>query len=205
MRLTYFIFILKEHNLGKMKYIIVGLHGSGKQEIMNELEEAGLPVGRLFTNGDLNDDRYTFFSDQEVRTIFENNAYIFIKELGEMNNVYEGLSFREFDDRSIFALTPDQFLAIPHKAINEEICIIWLDGTTAARRNRYISEKRNYAWNEEEDRERRNISEFINMIYNFPKSHLLYFHNEVPSRVAAIVEALIRHEDLIPLFTNKFE
>lgn len=188
-----------------MKFFIVGLHASGKQEIMDSLRDAGLPTGRLFTNGDLSDGRYEFLSDQDVRTIFENNSYIFIKETGNHNNVFEGMSFHEFDSKKVFALTPDQFLAIPHKALNDEICIIWLDGTTAQRRSRYLEERRNYTWSEEEERETLCLTDFVQSVYSFPHSRVMYFFNEVPARVAAIIEAMIRHEDLIDTFTNNYK
>ena len=52
--------------------------------------------------------------------------------------------------------------------------------------------------------EKSNMSDFIKNIYNFPKSHLIYFFNEDPQRVAAIIYALVKHPDLLPIFEKKF-
>lgn len=189
-----------------MKYIIVGLHGSGKQEVMNTLEKAGVECGRLFTNADLADDRYEFFTDGDVRTIFENKAYVFIKELDTNSKIrcFEGLSFYEFDNKSVFALSPDQFIAIPAVPLRDEVCFIWMDNNVANRTTRYKDERRSYDWNAQETVEKGALADFIKGIYSFPNSHLLYFYNEDPQRVAAIVYALVKHEDLLPFFEKKF-
>ena len=35
-----------------MKYIIIGMHSSGKQEVADHLEKLGISCGRLFSNVD---------------------------------------------------------------------------------------------------------------------------------------------------------
>ena len=187
-----------------MKFIIVGLHCSGKQEVMDTLSKDGINCGRLFTNADLADDRYDFFTDDDIRSIFENNAYIFIRDVAYNSNCYEGLSFYEFDNKDVFALTPDQFISIPNVPLKDEVCIVWLDANKASRYNRYKLEKRSYNWNEEEALETRDMAEFVKYIYNFPNSHMLYFNNEDPQRVAGIVYALVKYPDLLPILEKKF-
>ena len=189
-----------------MKYIIVGLHSSGKQEVLDALTKDGIECGRLFTNADLSDPRYDFYTDEDVRTIFENNAYVFIKDLGTSSkiNCYEGLSLNEFDYNDVFALTPDQFNSIPLVPLKDEVCFIWMDCNDSARRTRYQEEKRQYNFNKQDKVEKTRLSDFIKNIYNFPKSHLLYFFNEDPQRVAAIVYALVKHPELLSIFEKKF-
>ena len=91
-----------------MKFIIVGLHASGKQEVLDALEQKGVNCGRLFSNIEeadstiYNSYNYELYSTSEVRNIFENNAYIFLHALESSASInaykyYEGLSFYEFD------------------------------------------------------------------------------------------------------------
>lgn len=190
-----------------MKYIIVGLHSSGKQEVIDTLQEEGISCGRLFTNADLIDDRYDFFTDDDIRDIFENKAYIFIKELEteSMINCYEGLSFYEFDNNDVFAMSPDQVNAIPSQSLRDEVCFIWMDCSDTQRLNRYKEEKRSYNWSKQEEIEKRNINDFIKNIYNTQRSHLLYFVNEDPQRVAAIIYSLVKYPDLLTIFEKKYK
>lgn len=189
-----------------MKYIIVGLHSTGKQEVLDALAKDGIECGRLFTNADLSDPRYDFYTDEDVRTIFENNAYVFIKELCTTSkiNCYEGLSLNEFDYKDVFALTPDQFNAIPLVPLSDDVCFIWMDSNDTSRRTRYMEEKRSYNFNQQDKVEKERLSDFIKNIYSFPKSHILYFFNEDPQRVAAIIYALVKHPELLPIFEKKF-
>ena len=189
-----------------MKYFIIGLHASGKQEVLDALTKEGIECGRLFTNADLSDPRYDFYTDDDVREIFENKAYVFIKDLGATSkiNCYEGLTLNEFDYKDVFALTPDQFNAIPLVPLNDEICFVWMDGNDSNRRLRHTEEKRNYNFNEQDIIEKNRLNDFIKNIYSFPKSHLIYFSNEDPQRVSAIVYALVKHPDLLPIFEKKF-
>jgi len=189
-----------------MKYIIVGLHSSGKQEAMDALNKEGIKCGHLFTNTDLADDRYDFFTDNDIRDIFENKAYVFLKELEADSKIrcYEGLSLYEFDNNDVFSLSPDQFNAIPMTHLRDDVCFVWLDNNEANRKQRYNDERRSYNWMQQDQIEKRCIGDFIKNIYNFPKSHMLYFFNEDPQRVAAIIYALIKDPELLPLFEKKF-
>ena len=97
-----------------MKYIAVGMHSSGKQELFDLLTKQQIKCGKLFSNATINDIRYDFFTDKDVLSIFENKAYMFIKEQDEFSREsYEGLSLYEYDNNDVFILSPSQFVAIP--------------------------------------------------------------------------------------------
>ena len=79
-----------------MKYIIIGMHCSGKQEVADILENNGVRCGRLFTNLDnpstpniYNGSNYEQYTTKDINEVFENNAYIFMQEFtfGEESNV----------------------------------------------------------------------------------------------------------------------
>ena len=76
-----------------MKYFIIGLHASGKQEIIDMLRELGISCGKLFSNMEepspniYNSLNYELYSNKDVMDIFENNAYVFIQEM--KGNQYE--------------------------------------------------------------------------------------------------------------------
>lgn len=200
-----------------MKYFIVGLHASGKQEIVSELEKLGVKCGKNFTNCDFltdeiyNSKNYEQYSIMDINNVFENDAYIFMHELpdaGKMNFTahrwYEGLSKYAFDQNDVFILSPDQLLEITPKAINEEVCFVWLDNNKANRSNRYHNEKRLYNFNTRDEIERKDLGSFIKSIYSFNNSHILYFTNEEPVRVATIIYTLIKHPDMFELYTETF-
>lgn len=200
-----------------MKYFIVGLHASGKQEILNTLEGLGAKCGRLFSNIENPDDtiynvkNYEFYTNQDINDVFENNAYVFIQEL-PLNHMcfrsdykyYEGLSKYSFDQNQIFVLSPDQLLAIPPSTINEPICLVWVDNTKNNRSTRYHSEKRNYNYIERDKYERRDLGAFVKAVYSFNNSKLLYFNDEDPGRVAAIIYNTIVNPESLDLFTKYF-
>ena len=62
-----------------MKFFIVGLHSSGKQEVMDILEKHGINCGHLFSNIDTpkseiyNSYNYELYSTMDINEIFENN------------------------------------------------------------------------------------------------------------------------------------
>ena len=135
-----------------MKFLIVGLHSSGKQEVLDTLTEMGIKCGRLFSNLDnpspdiYNSFNYDIFTTKEVNEIFENNAYIFINELDRSSNVnsykyFEGLTKYEFDNNDVFALSPDQLLHISPNAIKDDICFVWMDNDKEDRILKYRREK----------------------------------------------------------------
>jgi hypothetical protein len=201
-----------------MKYIIIGMHSSGKQEVADILEQMGISCGRLFTNMDspsskiYNGLNYELYTTRDVLEIFENNAYIFIQEFPEIeslyvsnnNTWYEGLTKYEFDNNEVFILSPDQLMAISPTSIKEDVCFVWLDNPKQARLNRYYSEKRSYSFSARENIEKGDASSFVSLLYDFNKSKVLYFTNEEPCRIAAIIYSLIKHPDLLPVYTESF-
>lgn len=144
------------------------------------------------------------YSDEEIKELFENNAYVFYKDITILNNKYEGLSLYEFDRKQVFALSPDQFLSIPNKPLDEELVIVWLDNNKLDRQNRFKQENRLYNFKDRDSIEKLNEDDFIANIYNFPKSNTLYFCNEDPQRVAAIIYSISTHPDLLDVFARKF-
>lgn len=198
-----------------MKFFIVGFHGSGKQEVLDILDKYNVKCGRLFSNIDepsteiYNSYNYDLFTTSEVNEIFENNAYIFINELDGYSHVssykyYEGLTKYEFDNNEVFVLSPNQLLQISPNAIKEDVCFIWMDNNKEDRLNRYKNEKRTYIFTDREIIERRDINAFVKTLYGFDNSKLLYFVGEEPCRVAAIVYSLIKHPDLMKIFTEYY-
>ena len=77
-----------------MKYVIIGMHCSGKQEVVDILENNNIRCGRLFTNYDnttspnvYNGANYELYSDKDINGVFENNAYIFMHEFPFTNDL----------------------------------------------------------------------------------------------------------------------
>jgi len=48
------------------------------------------------------------------------------------------------------------------------------------------------------------MNDFVTNIYSFPNSKLIYFYNEEPSRVSAILYALYKDNSLVDEFSKKF-
>ena len=189
-----------------MKYVIVGMHGSGKKELFNMLNDNNIKCGMIFANKEVEDPRYEVFSDEEIGELFENKAYIFIKELDEFEkNGYEGITLYEYDTNDVFILSPDQFVSIPVQTFNEDVCLIWLDDCKTARRQRYKDEQRKNDFSQRETYERRDIDEFVKTIYNNRAFHILYFTNEDIQRVSSIVEACVKYPDLVNIFEKTFK
>lgn len=199
-----------------MKYIIVGLHSSGKQKVADILSSWGDRCGKIFSNlpkpSDMiyNSTNYESFESKDVYDIFENNAYIFLQEIYtnslyfHVDKYYEGLSKYSFDNNDIFILSPDQLLNIPPNVIKEDICFVWLDNTEQNRLNRYIDEDRKYNFAERDEYEKKDIGAFMKYMYTFNKSAVIYFNNEEPSRIAAIIHSLLIHPDLYDIFIKNF-
>lgn len=189
-----------------MKYFIVGMHCSGKQELFDILNKQNISCGRLFSNININSFIYEYFTDEEVTEIFENKAYVFIKEVNEYSrNSYEGLSLYEYDNKDVFFLTPTQFVAIPKQYFNEDICLIWLDDSKNVRKIRFDEQNRNYDFSEQEEYERRDLDEFLKIIYNNKNFHVLYFTNEEISRVSSVVYSCVKYPDLVNNFEKTYK
>lgn len=197
-----------------MKFFIVGLHSSGKQEIIDILEDYGVKCGRLFSNLDIqsseiyNSYNYELYDNTDVHNIFENNAYIFINELDGQSCIssykyYEGLSKYEFDNNDVFCLSPDQLLNVSKNNIKDDICFIWVDNNREYRLNRYKREKRAYNFSEREEKERHDINEFVKVLYSY-NAGVLYFVNEEPGRIASIIYSIIKHPELKGVFEKHY-
>lgn len=199
-----------------MKFFLVGRHSSGKVEILNILKNKGIKCGKNFSNAEnmsnkiYNYNEYEFYNNKDINEIFENNAYIFIKEHQDTNlknsyKYYEGLSKYNFDKNEIFVLSPDQFLALNINNIKDRICIIWLDNTKINRYSRFQSEKQIYDFDGRENIESSNLSEFVENLYNFPNSDIIYFSNEEPNRIAVIIYSIIKYPELYDLYIENFK
>lgn len=204
-----------------MKYIIIGMHGSGKHEVADILENNGIRCGRLFTNLDnsaafnvYNGANYEQYSSKDINDIFENNAYIFMQEFpfGDQSinpvlsacKYYEGLSLYEFENNDVFIMSPDQLFAISPTSIKDNITFIWMDNPKKERLNRYHAERRSYNFYSREEVELKDANSFVKFLYGFENSNVLYFTSEEPGRVAAIIYSLIQYPDLLPVYTEAF-
>lgn len=193
-----------------MKYFIVGLHGSGKREITDLLEKLGVKCGKNFSDIDEPSEKvygsldYELYTTKEVNELFENNAYIFLHRCEyDGLSFYEGLTQYEFENNDVFVLSPDQLVDVSFTNIKEPYCFIWIDDTRATRLNRHKYECRSYNFNKREEIESKNINYFINLLYSSDVP-VLYFNNEETNRIASIVYALIKHEDLLDIFSQTF-
>lgn len=203
-----------------MKYFIIGMHGSGKREVADILENNGIRCGRLFTNMDnlsassvYNGLNYEQYTTKDINEIFENNAYIFMHEFPFVDHLtspfstykcYEGLSLYEFDNNDVFVISPDQLFIINPSSIKDDITFIWMDNTKKERLNRYYTEKRSYNFYNREEIESKDSNYFVKLLYNFDNSRVIYFTSEDPARVAAIIYSVIKHPDLLPIYTEAF-
>lgn len=193
-----------------MKYFIVGLHGSGKREITDLLEKLGVRCGKNFSDIEEPSEKvygsldYELYTTKEVNELFENNAYIFLHRCEyDGLSFYEGLTRYEFENNDVFVLSPDQLVDVSFTNIKEPYCFIWIDDTRATRLNRHKYECRSYNFNKREEIESKNINYFINLLYSSDVP-VLYFNNEETNRIASIVYALIKHEDLLDIFSQTF-
>lgn len=200
-----------------MKFFITGLHSSGKQEVLDILSSWGVKCGKNFTNMEnmpdsvYNFNNYEMFNNDDVNSVFENEAYIFIQEHPQshlspnIGRYYEGLSKYEFDQNDVFVLSPDQLLAIVPNSIKDDICFIWMDNTKDDRSSRYYNEKRQYNYHERDNYEKRDLNSYVKSLYSFNNSNIIYFKDEVPTRVATIINIMIKHPDTINDFVNNFD
>lgn len=188
-----------------MKCIVVGMHCSGKQELFDILTKQNVKCGKLFSNSTINDIRYDFFTDKDVLGIFENRAYMFIKELEEYSREsYEGLSLYEYDNNDVFILSPSQFMSIPIQMFNDDVCLVWMDNSKNNRKERFDEERRSYTFLEVENAEQREMPDFIKTIYGNKKFHVIYFSNEDIGRISSVVYALTKYNDLVENFEKTF-
>ena len=183
-----------------MKFFVVGLHGSGKSDIVDILERKGINCGHIFSDittpkdNIYNSYNYELYTTKDVNEVFENDAYLFVKEckVGDQK-FYEGLSRYTFENNDVFVLSPDQLLSTSFNNIDEDICFVWVDNTRSNRYNKYLEDRKSYNFKERELLESEDLSTFVKIIYTKP---MLYFSNEEPSRIAAIIYTMIKHPDI---------
>ena len=197
-----------------MKFFIIGLHSSGKHELAHSLEEMGLKYGKLFSNYDTTtkhvyaNDEYEQYNIIDINEVFENNAYVFIQERNDefiysSIKCFEGLSKYSYDNNDVFVLSPDQFMSISAPALPSDAVYVWLDNTKHNRINRHKMEKRDYNFNSREVIERRDMKEFVKVLYN-ASNNILYFTNEDINRVASIIYSIHKHPDLLSTFVKNY-
>ena len=191
-----------------MKFFIVGLHSSGKSDIVDFLEKRGVSCGHIFSDisggkdNIYNSYNYELYTTKDVNEVFENNAYIFIKEMSNSNKkYYEGLSLHSFENNEVFVLSPDQLLASSFNNIKEPICFVWVDNTRSNRYNKYLEDKKTYNFKQRELIENEDLSTFVKIIYSKP---LIYFSNEDPNRIAAIIYTMIKYPETQQLFLETY-
>lgn len=182
------------------KYIIIGFNGSGKMAVADRLRELGMKVGKTFRSCDTVGNQYslstTVYDVKEINNLFENQAYLFIKESSnKANKYYEGISFYEYQNNDIFIMTPDQFNMVAR--FDENVIFVWLDNTVSQRRMRHRMEKRKYDFTYQERIEQEYVQDFMDRLGD---NAILYFMNEEPERVAAIIYSMIKHPDLSNIF-----
>lgn len=201
-----------------MKFFIIGMHASGKHEIARQLENLGMKYGKCFSSvPNVNNvenlyakGEFEQYNVMDISEVFENNAYIFIQEQPDnilnvsAHKYFEGLSKYTYDTNDVFVLSPDQFMSIALSNIPQDAVYIWLDNTKTNRQNKYKTEKREYIFNEREYIEKKDIKDFVKSLYNIANGKLLYFTNEDPGRVSAIIYSMYKHDDLINTYIEKF-
>lgn len=197
-----------------MKIFVIGKHSSGKISVLDYCEEAGVRVGREFCNASSTaklhlDKKYELYSDGDISNIFESNAYICLSGIDEIDvldgyNIKRGISLYTYDNSDVISLHPQQLLSLNTKNINDEIIFAWLDNNLDNRIRRYADELRDYDFMTVEQAESSIDPEFVKTLYEFPNSRVLYFNNELPERVAAIIIALVKHPDLVDIFIDKY-
>lgn len=191
-----------------MKFFIVGLHSSGKSDIVDFLEKRGVSCGHIFSDisgakdSIYNSYNYELYTTKDVNDVFENNAYIFIKEMSNSNKkYYEGLSLHSFENNEVFVLSPDQLLASSFNNIKEPICFVWIDNTRSNRYNKYLEDKKTYNFKQREIIESEDLSTFVKIIYSKP---LIYFSNEDPNRIATIIYTMVKFPETQKLFLETY-
>lgn len=186
------------------KFIIIGFNGSGKMAVANALQEMDIKVGKTFRSSDTVGNQYSLssivYDVKEINNLFESQAYLFIKEsTNKANRYYEGISFYEYQNNDVFVMTPDQFNTVAR--FDDNVVFVWLDNNSIQRRSRHRMEKRKYDFTRQERIEQEYIQDFTDRISD---NAILYFNNEDPDRVAAIIYSVIKHPDLLDVYLKAF-
>lgn len=191
-----------------MKFFIVGLHSSGKSDIVDILERKGINCGHIFSDittpkdSIYNSYNYELYTTKDVNEVFENDAYLFVKECkaGDQK-FYEGLSRHTFENNDVFILSPDQLLVTSFNNVDEDVCFVWVDNTKSNRYNKYLDDRKTYNFKQREVVETEDLSTFVKTIYTKP---MLYFCNEDPARIASIIYTMVKYPELQEIFFENY-
>ena len=188
------------------KYIIIGFNCSGKQAVAATLRDNGIKVGNTFRSIENIGNQYSLstvvYDSKEVNNMFENGAYLFMKESivkSDRSRYYEGISFYDYQNNDVFLMTPDQFNTVAR--FDDDVIFVWLDSNAKQRRYRHRQERRKYDFNTQERVEQEYVQDFTSRIGD---NNILYFYNEEPDRVATILVSLIKYPDLVPMYIENF-
>lgn len=191
-----------------MKFFIIGLHSSGKSDIVDLLERKGISCGHIFSDittpkdSIYNSYNYELYTTKDVNEVFENDAYLFVKECktGDQK-FYEGLSRHTFENNDVFVLSPDQLLVTSFNNVDEDVCFVWVDNTKSNRYNKYLDDRKTYNFKQREVVETEDLSTFVKTIYTKP---MLYFCNEDPARIASIIYTMVKYPELQEIFFENY-
>lgn len=191
-----------------MKFFIVGLHSSGKSDIVDILERKGISCGHIFSDittpkdSIYNSYNYELYTTKDVNEVFENDAYLFVKECKNGDQkFYEGLSRHTFENSDVFVLSPDQLLVTSFNNVDEDVCFVWVDNTKSNRYNKYLDDRKTYNFKQREAVETEDLSTFVKTIYTKP---ILYFCNEDPARIASITYTMVKYPELQEIFFENY-
>lgn len=198
-----------------MKFFIVGKQGSGKLETLNLIEELGVKVAREFSNIEnvlpniYIDPKYLRYKQEDIETIFNNKSYLSMGPLEEQGildgyKYYRGIDFYNYDLADVLILSPKQLTTINKNILNQPTVFVWMDNNRNNRIHKHVSDKRTYNFMEIEELESSYDADFVKTLYNFPESSILYFNNETPERVAAIVYTLVKYPELLDIYKKYF-
>ena len=193
-----------------MKVWIVGAQCTCKKEIADLLAEEKFKVGHLFTNiaQDVpiyHKELYKYYGSEDIKSIFENNAYVFINNIFDgQDDAYDGLDFSEYDDNNVFVLSIDQFLSVNTKYISKDDLVVWVDGDKNWRYSNINSDS--YDVGSRERIEKSQYVGFFNLINTLKTStkNVLYFLNEEPVRVKTIIKIIANNPKLKQEFIRNF-
>ena len=203
-----------------MKIFIVGCQATGKHEVANLLRKDGVSVGSIFTDMSSIEsqdkygfDNYEILSKEEVKMTFECEATIFVNTVPyTCDRFYEGLSLYEYDNNTVFVVTPYQFNNISTKYIKPQTkdprdehypLIIWLDGSNHTRSMRHKTENRIYNYVKQEIFEQASVPDFIDYVNSL--DNVMYFNNEESNRVKTIIKAILTFPELTTDFVKNFK
>jgi len=199
-----------------MKIWIVGAQGTEKLKIAKLLEkEKEFKIGRLFTSLDesykntlYHADIYNFYSKDDVQSIFENDAYVFLNNMQGVQSdaAYDGLDLNEYDGNNVFVMSIGQFISINTKFISKDDLIVWCDGGRNWRMNNLAEDSNIREVKKYEQEEKSLRSTFFTSMIGFQSSlkNVIYFLEEDPARVKTIIKTIYNNPKLKAEFVKNF-